>query len=133
MLISPHRVCKVCQLQSEECLGAYLYLEKNDLKKKKEKKAEFSPGSLHCLLHFPPAAGLAVSAPGALPQQGALAHSLCLHLEISGLRADSLSHVMNIISTSPVLQFRAKMLLCNHNLVLLSKVFHQISCKWKRL
>lgn len=104
------------------------------LKKKKERKQRFlqAHSIAFCIPHLQQGLPYRLHL-GHCPQQGVLAYSVCLHLEISGLRADSLSHVVNIISTSPVLQFRAKMLLCNHNLVLLSKMFHQISCEWKWL
>lgn len=56
----------------------------------------------------------------------------CLLLEISVLQTDSWGHVAGINCTSPVLQSRAKMCLCNLKLVLLSKIFHQINCKRKQ-
>lgn len=66
------------------------------------------------------------------PSKGPSAQSLCLLLQISVLKTDSWSHVAGINCTSPVLQSRAKMRLCNLKLVLLSKMFHQIKCKRKQ-
>lgn len=69
---------------------------------------------------------------GQHPSKGPSSQSLCLLLEISVLQTDSRSHVAGINCTSPVLQSRAKMCLCNLKLVLSSKMFHQINCKRKQ-
>lgn len=66
------------------------------------------------------------------PSKGPSAQSLCLLLQISVLKTDSRGRIAGINCTSPVLQSRAKMRLCNLKLVLLSKMFHQINCKRKQ-
>lgn len=50
---------------------------------------------------------------GSTPSKGPSAQSLCLLLEISVLKADNRGHIAGIDCTSPVLQSRAKMRLCN--------------------
>lgn len=101
-----------------------------------------SPGSLYCPLRSPPTtetacpaarAGRIQRTPGAVPPARGPRLTACLLWEISVLTADSQSHVTGINCTSPVLQSRAKLLLCNLSLVLLSEMFHQISCSRKQV